>query len=105
MFERTLDSSWDERSRRGLTTLTSLGFQALAVGLLLVLPLLRPTGMPLFRQLSTPISLAQPLGEPPQVRARAGANIASPSNPASIVLRQPPRIPVGTLNQAGVAQA
>jgi hypothetical protein len=44
MFDDTLNSSWDERSRRGLTTLTSFGLQALAVGLLLVLPLLRPTG-------------------------------------------------------------
>lgn len=104
MFERTLTSSWDERSRRGLTTLTSFGFQALAVGALLVLPLLRPSGMPSFRQLSTPISLGQPLGEPPQVRARGGANIASPSNPASIVLRQPPRIPVGMPSAGDDAQ-
>ena len=29
MFTSTLNSSWDERSRRGLTTLTSFGVQAL----------------------------------------------------------------------------
>ena len=46
MFNDTLNSSWDERSRRGLTTLTSFGLQALAVGVLLVLPLLRPTACP-----------------------------------------------------------
>ena len=39
MFDRTLNSSWDERSRRGVTTLTSFGLQALAVGVLLALPL------------------------------------------------------------------
>ena len=59
MFDDTLNSSWDERSRRGLTTLTSFGLQALAVGVLLVLPLLRPMGLPLLRQLSTPVSLGQ----------------------------------------------
>jgi hypothetical protein len=36
MFNDTLNASWDERSRRGLTTLTSFGMQALAVGVLLV---------------------------------------------------------------------
>jgi protein TonB len=104
MFERTLAASWDERSRRGLTTLTSFGFQALAVGALLVLPLLRPTGMPSFRQLSTPISLGQPLGEPPQVRAQAGANTAVTNTSPSIVLRQPPRIPLGMPSAGDDAQ-
>ncbi len=86
MFERTLDSSWDERSRRGLTTLTSLGLQVLFVGALLILPLLRPSGLPLFRQLSTPVSLGRPLGEPPSVRPHAGTNIIAPTNPP-IILR------------------
>jgi len=86
MFERTLDSSWDERSRRGLTTLTSLGLQVLFVGALLILPLLRPSGLPLFRQLSAPVSLGRPLGDPAPVRARAGTNITAPTNPA-IILR------------------
>ncbi len=93
MFERTLTSSWDERSRRGLTTLSSFGLQALALGVLLVLPLLRPTGMPLFRQLSTPISLGRPIAEPLEARARASSNPTAPANPAAIVLRQPSQIP------------
>ena len=93
MFEPTLHSSWDERSRRGLTTLTSFGLQSLAAAVLLILPLLRPTGMRLLRPLSTPISLAQPRGEPPELRVRAGASTVAPSSPAEIVLRQPPRIP------------
>lgn len=95
MFERTLNSSWDERSRRGLTTLTSLGLQVLAVGVLLVLPLLRPAGLPLFRSLSTPVSLGQPLGEPPAGRPHTGASNPLPSNPESIVLRLRPQLPVG----------
>lgn len=91
MFDDTLNSSWDERSRRGLTTLTSLGLQALAVGGLLVLPLLRPMGLPLLRQLSTPVSVGEPLAETPAVRTHAGANTAAPSS-ASIFLRPSPRL-------------
>jgi periplasmic protein TonB len=94
MFDATIHSSWDERSRRGLTTLTSLGLQVLAVGVLLVVPLLRPAGLPLFHSLSTPVSLGRPLGEPPAPRTRAGANTtAAPSNPVDITLRMPTRIP------------
>ncbi len=95
LFERTLDSSWDERSRRGLTTLTSLGLQALLVGGLLILPLLRPAGLPLFRQLSTPVSLGQPLGEPPAGRPHSGARTDAPSNRAIIILRPSLRFPTG----------
>src|SRR5882757_4976645 len=87
MFDDTLNSSWDERSRRGLTALTSFGVQALAVGLLLILPLLRPTGLPLFRALSTPVSLGSRLGEAPAVRVPAAANTVAPSNPAVLILR------------------
>jgi protein TonB len=93
MFEPTLNSSWDERSHRGLTTLSSFAVQALAVGVLLVLPLLHPTGLPSLRQLSTPVSLGQPLGEPKEVRTHAGANTAPLRNSADITLRMPPRIP------------
>ena len=94
MFDDTLDSSWDKRSRRGMTTLTSFGLQALAVGVLLVLPLLRPAGLPLFRPLSTPVSLGRPLGEAPSVAAHAGTTTATPSDPV-IILRPSARFPIG----------
>ncbi len=94
MFDDTLDSSWDERSRRGMTTLTSFGLQALAVGVLLVLPLLRPAGLPLFRSLSTPVSLGR-LGEPPAVSPHTGTNTVPPSNPAIIILRPSLRFTIG----------
>jgi periplasmic protein TonB len=106
MFEATIDSSWDERSRRGLTALTSFGLQALAVCVLLVLPLLRPAGLPLFHSLSTPVSLGR-LGEPPAVRSHAGATTAvARSNPADITLRMPTQIPHGipTTNDEGPPQ-
>lgn len=94
MFERalldhTIESSWNARSRRGLTALTSFGLQALAVAVLLILPLLRPQGLPLFRQLSTTVNLGIPLGEPSASRTRAGGNPAAPSDPTKIFLRQP----------------
>jgi protein TonB len=95
MFDRTLTASWDERSRRGLTALTSFGLQALAVGLLLVLPLLRPQGLPSFHQLTTPISLGQPIGEVAPVRAHTGSNAAEPSHPTQIIFREPSQMPHG----------
>jgi protein TonB len=95
MFDDTLNSSWNERSRRGLTTLTSFGLQALVVCALLVLPLLRPMGLSLYRQISVPLSLGQPLGEPPTTRMHAGANIAAPSNSPAIILRPASRFRSG----------
>lgn len=98
MFERvlldqTINSSWDGRPRRGLTIFTSFGLQALVIVVLLILPLLRPTGMPLLRQLSTPISLGQPETQPAS-RLRPDAAPAAPRNPADLVWRQPSRIPI-----------
>jgi protein TonB len=94
MFADTLHSSWTERSRRRWTTLTSFGLQALVTGLLLLLPLLRPMGLPTFRQLIAPISLGQPLGEPP-THVRVGGTTAAPSASPVIFLRQPASIPHG----------
>ncbi len=94
MFSSTLNSSWDERSRRGLTTLTSFGLQAVVVGVLLIVPLLRPAGLPLFRQLSTPVSIGRPLGEAPAIGMHASGNPATPSHPV-IVLRPSMRFSIG----------
>jgi protein TonB len=93
MFDDTLHSSWDDRSRRGMTTLTSFGLQVLAVGALLIVPLLWPAGLPFLRTLTTPVSLGKPLGEAPITRTHAGSNATPHSNPADITLRMPTRIP------------
>jgi periplasmic protein TonB len=93
MFADTIDSSWSERTRRGWTALTSFGLQALATVVLLVLPLLRPIGLPSFRHLSTPISLGNPLQEAPTVRAHSGPTIA-PTRPTEFFFRRPSPIPV-----------
>jgi hypothetical protein len=44
-----LQASPDQRLRRSWTTLSSFGLQALAMGLLLLLPLVRPDHIPLAR--------------------------------------------------------
>jgi periplasmic protein TonB len=93
MFDGTLNSSWNERSRRGLSALTSFALQGLVAGTLLLFSLFRPAGLPSFHSLSTPVSLGQPLGEPPAVGTHARENsAAAPNNPA-ITLRMPTRIP------------
>ena len=98
MFENTLISSSTGRSRRGLTALTSFGVQALAVAILLIVPLLRPAGIPSLRQLPTPVSLAeisptedQP--EPVAIRSTSAADAGVRSTAAEIVLRQPSQVP------------
>lgn len=95
MFTSTLNSSWDERSRRGLTALTSFGIQALAVGVLLIVPLLRPLGLPSLRPLSTPVSLGRPLEDAPATVTRASGSAAATNSPAAIAWRTPTRIPKG----------
>jgi protein TonB len=95
MFEDTLHSSWETRSRRGLSTLTSIALQALAVAALLVLPLLRPPGLPSFHQISTPISLAQPMEAPSEPTPAASPSTTVPSTQPEISFRTPSRIPKG----------
>jgi periplasmic protein TonB len=92
MFDDTLHSSWDERSRRGLTTLTSFGVQAVIAAVLLIVPFLRPIGVPLLPRISTPISLTEASPEPVGVRAESVAN-SGPHTKAEIVLHQPAQIP------------
>ena len=100
MFDNTLNASWDERSRRGLTTLSSFGLQALAVGVLLIVPLLRPAGLPLLRSLSTPVSLGRPLGEAPVSRAHPGTSTSPRNRNLDLTFRAPARIPIEILTNS-----
>lgn len=93
MFAAAVESSWAERARRSGTTLSSFGLQALLTSILLILPLLRPTGLPTFRPLSTPISLGQP-DQSPAVSPHGGPSIA-PRRPAEFFFRRPSRLPAG----------
>jgi protein TonB len=63
--ESILETSWAQRSRRSWTTLTSFGLQAFVMGLLLLLPLITPVGLPFLKPLHPPIALAVPRGAPP----------------------------------------
>ncbi len=92
MFADTLDSSWAERSRRGWTTLTSFGLEALVLGLLLLLPLLRPEGLPMLRRLSTPISAGRLPAEAPPMTSRAQPS-STQSNFTEHTLMTPSHIP------------
>ena len=94
MFADTLDTSWRDRARRGWMTSISFALQAIVCGLLLLLPLLHPTGLPSLRQISTPISLGEPLPEQPAIRPHGGSP-SVPSMPTVIEFRQPTVIPNG----------
>jgi protein TonB len=63
-----LETSWAQRTRRGWTTLTSFGLEAVIIGLLLLLPLLKTVGLPSTRAISTPVTIglrgAQPAAAP-----------------------------------------
>jgi periplasmic protein TonB len=83
-----LESSWAHRSRRSWTTLTSFGLQAVAIGLLLLLPLLRSVGVPLLRETaSVPVSAWNPAPQPTRARPQPqhGSSMQVISAPARFV--------------------
>jgi periplasmic protein TonB len=77
-----LDGSWAKQARRGYTTLTSFGLQAIMVSLLLLMPLLRTIVLPAVRTVSTPISMGRPEPMPLVARPRSGGTSVAVSNPA-----------------------
>ena len=90
-----LDASWTHGSHRGWTTLTSFGLQAVAIGVLLLLPLLKSAGVPVVRRtVSLPISDAGPAPEPVRRRASRGTSPQVSPNVAHFVApgRVPPTI-------------
>lgn len=92
LFADSLVSSRPELARRGWSTLTSFTLQALITAALLILPIFRPTGFPALHQISTPISLGEPLPEGPAVRPHRRP-VMAPAHPAVIVFREPSQIP------------
>ena len=92
-----LETSWAQRSPRSWMTLTSFGLQALVVGLLLLLPLIRPVALPFMRPLPTPISMTVPPGPPP-TELQTRATTVRPSNLLNNVLMQPSHIPMAVAN-------
>ncbi len=91
-----LETSWRQRSRRSWTTFSSFGLQALIVGILLLLPLLRPVALPFLKPLSTPVMLAPPRALPPQQSLHA--TTLTQSNLIDESLIAPRTIPNHVLN-------
>lgn len=98
-----LEISWAQRGRRSWTTLTSFGLQAVIVGLLLLIPLLRTIGAPtVVRTVSTPISAGRP--EPPSTaRPRTGNSSPAPINPTAPRFLAPGHIPSTTPTDTDVS--
>jgi protein TonB len=90
--ESMLETSWAQRTRRSWTTFTSFGLQALIIDLLLLLPLLRTTGLPSGRVLPTPLSWGAPPPVSPSVHQQNTTTIVQ-SNFADKVLIAPREVP------------
>jgi protein TonB len=86
-----LEVSWAQRTRRSWTTLTSFALQAVLIGLLLLIPLLKTVGLPYGRPLPTPVSLGAPPAAAPPAQLHSSA--IARSNLADNVLIIPPGIP------------
>jgi len=87
-----LETSWAQRTRRNWTTMTSFGLQAVMIGLLLLLPVLKTVGLPAARTVSTPISLGDVAMRPAPAPRTGRANVM-PTNPDNVRFVAPGRIP------------
>ena len=88
-----LETSWAQRSHRSWSTLTSFGFEAAVLALLLLLPLLKTVGLPPGRILPTPISWGEPPAPAPRPVSRAASTTVVQSNLIDNVAIAPQRIP------------
>lgn len=92
LADSLLDSHWTNRSRQGWTTLASFVLQALAVGIVVSLPLLYTEGLPKLHL----VSVGAPIGPPPGRRAPANQRPAT-GRPQSVlrpnIFSAPPVIP------------
>jgi len=97
-----LDSPWENRSRRGWTTIASFAAQILAMGGLLLLPLIYTQGLPTLHWIETGPILAPPPAPPAPSPAPTAAG--QQGNFAGTVLVVPPSIPrnVAQVDDQGV---
>lgn len=106
MFEEVLvcDSAWANRGHRGWTTLASFAVQALAVSLLLLLPLVYPQGLPRLALTEYLIAPAAPPGAPPAPEVRPRPVNPAASNMIGHILVAPTQIPtaIAQLNESAV---
>jgi len=87
------DSGWSNRSHRGWTTLISFALQALAVGCLLLLPLLYTQGLPRLAVLAPLLAPAPPPALPP-AEPHPNSSSTPQSNLMESRMVSPPQIPL-----------
>jgi protein TonB len=109
MFDEILvcDSAWANRGHRGWTTLASFAAQALALSLLLLLPLIYTQGLPKLALTEYLIAPAAPPGAPPASEVRPRPANPTASNMVGHRLLAPTQIPAGIaqLNERAVPSA
>jgi protein TonB len=108
MFHEVVcESAWANRSHRAWTTIASFTAQALAVGLLLVLPLIYPQGLPRLALTEYLIAPTAPAGRLPAPEVRAQPSHAGASNLSGHSLVTPREIPsaIAQLNESAVPPA
>lgn len=91
--ESILETSWAQHTRRGWTTLTSFGVQVVIIGALLAIPLLQTVGIPLARNVSTPITMSRRPDPGPATPTRPFHSNAVELAPIPGRLMMPSRIP------------
>src|ERR1700683_1453371 len=92
LADSLLESSWTQRARRGWTTLSSFGLQALMMAILLLLPLIRSIGLAFLKPLAAPVMLAAPPGLPP-AQPTQRSTVVPQSNMINNLLVAPRSIP------------
>lgn len=101
----TLESTWDRSARRGWTTLASFGFQAMALSLLLLMPLIWVQGPPKLQWFESPEILPPPPAPAPPSSGERRA--AHSTNLSGTHVMLPPTIPptIAILNEQPIASA
>lgn len=95
-----LDSHWANRSHRGWTTLASFALQALAVGILLTLPLIYSDGLPKLRS-----TIVAPFGPPPGEPAPVQQRGTTRPQQGAVIRHDiiaPPSVPIGISHEPDI---
>jgi len=102
----TLENTWDRSARRGWTTLASFGFQAMALSLLLLTPLIWVQGPPRLQWFESPEILTPPPAPAPLPHGERHQTQSS-TNLTGAHIVAPPTIPptIAILNEQTVASA
>ncbi len=91
----TLETTWDQSVRRGWSALASFGFEALALSLLLLVPMFtiqKPSAW--VSMLQRPVELPTLPVSPPEQIVRGPVRVGSISNEQGHILIAPPNIPI-----------